>query len=555
MIRSFYFIFCLWYLIAAKPNILIFIVDDLGVGDVGCFGNSTINTPNIDKLCLSGVKFNHSLAAASLCTPSRSALLTGRYAIRDGMVPRTENTAPVFIHTSASGGLPKNSITFGHILKERNYTNGYFGKWHLGVHCEEKDFCHFPLSHGFDYFFGLPLTNLLDCDSKYLKESEVNKKSFLLPPNRYIIEFSICGIFTVFLLPRSVLRLLLTVFLSMYVIFWAWHIIGILIYQQLNCILMRNYDVVQQPVQLENLTLSLTSEVKNFITRYQHQTFMAVVAYHNVHVALASSPNFKGKSKHGKYGDNVEEVDWSIGEILKALDELNLSNNTFIYFTSDHGPALYMTVDGEYHGGSKGILKGGKGSCWEGGIRVPTIIKWSGVLPSGLVYEMPTSGLDLFPTVVALSGASPLDSIIDGENIVSLLTDQHERFLFHYCNAILHAVTYSSPSLSYTKSRIWKLHFITQKWVNGTENSVGNRLSCDGDIHIEPLLYELEVDPSESQPVNNLTIIYKIIVGTIYDAVKSHQETLHPVEDQLSVVKNTFSFKRQMCCNKPYCYC
>lgn len=141
----------------SSPNIVIFIADDLGIGDVGCYGNDTLRTPNIDSMCNRGLKLNHNLAAESVCTPSRAALLTGRYAVRYGLTSSSLSEKRVIISASSSSGIPSNITNFAELLKTKNYTNGYFGKWHVGLHSDDKDFSYSPLNRGFDYYFGMPL--------------------------------------------------------------------------------------------------------------------------------------------------------------------------------------------------------------------------------------------------------------------------------------------------------------------------------------------------------------------------------------------------------------
>ncbi|CAG2123135.1 unnamed protein product, partial [Medioppia subpectinata] len=144
-----------------KPNIVILIADDLGIGDVSSFGNTSLITPNIDRIGREGALLTHHVTAASVCTPSRSAFLTGRYPVRTGMASAARNR--VFLFVAAKGGLPSNETTFAKVLKTQDYATALIGKWHLGNDCEVKgDACHHPLNHGFDYFYGIPLTNLKD---------------------------------------------------------------------------------------------------------------------------------------------------------------------------------------------------------------------------------------------------------------------------------------------------------------------------------------------------------------------------------------------------------
>lgn len=540
----------------SSPNIVIFIADDLGIGDVGCYGNDTLRTPNIDSMCNRGLKLNHNLAAESVCTPSRAALLTGRYAVRYGLTSSSLSEKRVIISASSSSGIPSNITNFAELLKTKNYTNGYFGKWHVGLHSDDKDFSYSPLNRGFDYYFGMPLTNLLDCD--FAVGSELLPTPMLkFPKTEFFLPFVLAAVVITFsfLFP---LRKLLLLMLWLYIALWLLHILNMLLSRQLNCILLKNNELVEQPVRIETLTNKLTIEVESFIEKHQNHPFMAVVSYHKVHAALATSKEFDGQSKHGKYGDNVEEMDASVGRILNTLQRFNLTESTFVYFTSDHGPALYMFVDGELHGGSKGIFKGGKGSSWEGGIRVPTVVMMPGKIPAGIIYDKPTSALDLFPTLLSLAGVSmPSNDIFDGKDISVILEGGNlnkNRCFFHYCGIRLQAVT-CAPK--YTK-HIWKLHYEIQKWDNGTEICDLNICPCFGDrveVFKTPLLFNLQSDPGENNPLDSSSLDYKEVLSFIAGMVTDHTSMLSPVESQLSAVKNSFSLKRQMCCNYPFCSC
>ncbi|XP_072599688.1 steryl-sulfatase isoform X2 [Vulpes vulpes] len=430
---------------APRPNFVLLMADDLGIGDPGCYGNTTLRTPNIDRLAAEGVKLTQHLAASPLCTPSRAAFMTGRYPIRSGMA--SQSFIGVFIFSASSGGLPTSEITFAKLLKNQGYSTGLIGKWHLGTNCHNKtDFCHHPLSHGFDYFHGIPVTNLRDCKPG---EGSVFTRGIR------VLVFIPLQIIAITLLTLVVLKCLGLLHVPPVVFFCllclAAMILGLLLcflhyFRPLNCFLMRNYEITQQPLSYDSLTQRLTADAAQFIRRNAGTPFLLLLSYLHVHTALFSSPDFAGRSQHGAYGDAAEELDWSVGQILNVLDELKLANNTLVYFTSDQGAHVEeVTTKGEIHGGSNGIYKGGKANNWEGGIRIPGILRWPGVIQAGLVIDEPTSNMDIFPTVAKLAG-SPLleDRIIDGHDLMPLLQGktQHSdhEFLFHYCNFYLNAV-------------------------------------------------------------------------------------------------------------------
>ncbi|TRY88090.1 hypothetical protein DNTS_000668 [Danionella cerebrum] len=452
---------------AAKPNFVFMMVDDLGIGDLGCYGNTTIRTPNIDRLALEGVKLTQHIAAAPLCTPSRAAFLTGRYPIR-------------------SGGLPQEEITVAKAVKEQGYSTAIFGKWHLGLNCENStDHCHHPNSHGFDYFYGTVMTHLRDC--------------------------------------------------------LAVSLFGVVLYTfpNLNCFVMRGTEIVEQPYTSENLTQRMTREAIEFLER--------------------------GKSKHGLYGDAVMEVDWSVGQIMLTLERLNLKENTLVYLTSDQGPHLEeISNRGEMHGGYSGIYRAGKSTNWEGGIRVPGILHWPGILPAGKVIQEPTSNMDIFPTVLTLAGAPiPNDRVIDGHDLMPLLQGQVERseheFMFHYCNAELNAVRWHPTN----STSIWKAFFFTPNFYPENSSACFHTHICLCikpfiTVHDPPLLYDLAKDPSESHtltPDNEPQ--FHSVIEVIRAAVRHHTQSLISVPVQVSPMQIVWKPWLQPCCSSftQLCHC
>ncbi|RWS22912.1 steryl-sulfatase-like isoform X1, partial [Leptotrombidium deliense] len=238
----------------AQTNFVIFLADDLGYGDTGAFGNTTLSTPNIDKLAENGVKFTHHLAAASLCTPSRAALLTGRYPIRYGMA--SERVNRVFLFTAMRGGLPHSEITFTKLLQQSNYSTALIGKWHLGGPNND------PLNHGFDYFYGLPLTNLKDFGDD---NSSVVLSNF--PYFYYCLSTIACIGISCALLLYKWKRLTKT---TMFLLILSIIVPGTLLLFQLsikrlNSILMRNTTVIEQPINLVSLNRRFVKESNNFI--------------------------------------------------------------------------------------------------------------------------------------------------------------------------------------------------------------------------------------------------------------------------------------------------
>ncbi|XP_066032553.1 arylsulfatase D-like isoform X2 [Chamaea fasciata] len=429
----------------SKPNFLLILADDLGIGDVGCYGNDTIRTPNIDGLAKDGVRLTQHIAAAAVCTPSRAAFLTGRYPIRSGMASSTQQQ--VLFWNGGSGGLPPNETTFAKILYQQGYSTALVGKWHMGVNCKTRhDHCHHPLNHGFDYFYGMPFTLVNECQDT--DDPELAKS--LQETYWFYTQMIILAVFTL------VIGKLVNLFPVKWKIIFCLAICGLLHFlswfssygftKYWNCILMRNHDITEQPMNLQKTTSNMLKEAITFIERNKHRPFLLFVSLLHVHTPLITTEKFQGRSRHGLYGDNVEEMDWMVGRLLDVIDKKDLKNTTFIYFASDHGGFLEAHRGNSQLGGWNGIYKGGKGmGGWEGGIRVPGIVRWPGVLPAGTVIDEPTSLMDIYPTVVQLAGgAVPQDRVLDGHTLLPLLqgTEQHSRheFLFHYCGVFLHAV-------------------------------------------------------------------------------------------------------------------
>uniref|UniRef100_A0A480U8A7 Arylsulfatase E isoform X2 n=1 Tax=Sus scrofa TaxID=9823 RepID=A0A480U8A7_PIG len=429
---------------ASRPNILLLMADDLGIGDLGCYGNHTIRTPNIDRLAADGVMLTQHLAAASLCTPSRAAFLTGRYPLRSGMVSSTGSRVLQWV--AASGGLPPNETTFAKILKDKGYVTGLVGKWHLGLNCESsEDHCHHPLNHGFDLFYGMPFSMMGDC-----LPSDISEKRVILERQVNVC----CHIVALAALTLALGKLtrltpgswtpVVCSALAAALLFLCSCVLSPLI-AHADCFLMRNRTITEQPMRFHRTTALMLREVSSFLKRNKQGPFLLFVSFLHVHSPLITTEPFRGRSLHGRYGDNVEEMDWMVGQVLDVLDTEGLSNGTLVYFSSDHGGSLEAHFGNQQYGGWNGIYKGGKGmGGWEGGIRVPGIFRWPGVLPAGRVIQEPTSLMDVFPTVVQLGGGQvPHDRVIDGRDLLPLLlgTVQHSdhEFLMHYCERFLHA--------------------------------------------------------------------------------------------------------------------
>uniref|UniRef100_A0A3Q4HCD5 Steroid sulfatase (microsomal), isozyme S n=1 Tax=Neolamprologus brichardi TaxID=32507 RepID=A0A3Q4HCD5_NEOBR len=470
-------------------------------------------TPNIDQLAKEGVKLTHHIAAASLCTPSRAAFLTGRYPVRSV-------TEKIFCFFFLSAG-----------------------KWHLGLNCKSRgDHCHHPNNHGFSYFFGIPLTNLRDCQPGHGTVFQFHKHL----PYRTM---GIVLLTAVVLHYRGVIgRRSILSFMFLLLSVTGVVVAFIMAVPYLNCVLLRDHSIVEQPYKSENMTQRMVHEAVGFIERYWN----SAPGGKRIHV---KQPAGLPHTKEGNPG--TEETHLVFEDLMETLDRLGLRGKTLVYLTSDQGAHLEeISARGDAHGGSNGIYKAGKSTNWEGGIRVPGILRWPGKIPGGRQIDEPTSNMDLFPTVVQLSGASvPEDREIDGHDLMDLLqgraaSSKHE-FLFHYCSANLNAVRWHPQN----SSSVWKAFYFTPNFYPEDKTACFHTLTCFCTpeyvtFHDPPLLFDLSKDPSESTPLTPDTEpAFHFVLATMQEAVKMHRRSLKPVESQLSPANLMWKPWLQPCCS------
>ena len=443
------FLACTSYSATDKPpNVIIIFCDDLGYGDLGAYGHPTIHTPNLDRMVQEGQKWTNFYAAASVCTPSRAALLTGRLPIRNGMC----NDQRRVLFPDSAGGLPADEITIAEALKSKGYATACIGKWHLG-HLRQ----YLPTSNGFDSYFGIPYSNDMD------RTVEWDMKAFFDPKIEY----------------------------------W-------------NVPLMRNEKIIERPADQTTITKRYTEEAISFIKKSKDTPFFLYLAHNLPHVPLFASKDFLDKSLRGLYGDVVEEIDWGVGRILDTLREEGLVKNTLVVFTSDNGPWLLFNE----HGGSAGLLRDGKGTTWEGGMREPTIFWWPGRIKPGTVTDI-GSTMDLFTTTCKLVGAEvPGDRVIDGVDLQPALFGtggSPRKTMFYYRGTKLYAV----------RKGQFKAHFFTKTaYVSNAKETQ----------HDPPLLFHLGHDPSERFDVSQ---DHPEVIADIRREVKQHLAKLSPGPDQL----------------------
>lgn len=382
---------------SGPPNLVLIFCDDLGYGDLSCYGGK-IATPNLDRLAKQGMRFTQALSANPVCSPSRAALLTGRYPTRVGV--------PIVLFPKDSTGLQAEEQTLAQLCKQAGYRTHCVGKWHLG-HTHPN----LPTDKGFDGYFGIPYSN--DMSPRWLMDGE---------------------------------------------------------------------KVLEQEVGLEELTPRYTARAVQFVEDSKGKPFFLYMPHTYPHVPLGASSRFRGKSTHGIYGDVLQELDWSVGQVLEALRRTGAEQNTLVLFSSDNGP---------WFQGSPGPLRGRKGMTWEGGVRVPLLARWPGRIRAGAVSEALVSLLDVVPTFVAAAGLSKPRLPGDGVDLLPVLTGRQRTV------ARQPLLYFDGWNLQCVRDGDWKLHFARYNNVTYSPAPAGGRKN----LRIRPELYNLAADPDESYDV------------------------------------------------------
>ena len=429
------------------PNFVILFADDLGYGDLSSYGHPSIRTPNLDAMAAQGQRWTDFYAAAPVCSPSRGALLTGKLPNRSGLYGRRTQV----LFPDMSGGMSDEQVTIAEALRELGYATGIFGKWHLG-HQPDR----LPTRHGFDIWSGLPYSNDMN------RLNEVGYEAYFSPRSEY----------------------------------WD---VPLMQSQSMG----REYrdQVLERPANQETLTRRSTQLAQEFIARHSDRPFFLYVPYSMPHTPLFTGPEFAGSSLAGRYGDVIEEIDWSVGEIRRSLESAGVAEDTLVVFSSDNGPWLSMRNDR----GSAGPFRNGKGSTFEGGIRVPGVMWWPGSIQPGVVRDI-GSVMDLFPTLLALAGGTTED-ILDGVDLrATLLRGEPGRreVLAHYRAGELFAL----------RKGPYKIHLIT-------EGAYG--FGPERTEHETPLLYHLGEDPGESW---DLAAERPEVLAEMIEAVREHQASM-----------------------------
>jgi arylsulfatase A len=450
-VAIFFFLLATMTVAAERPNFLVIFADDLGYGDLGCYGHPTIKTPHLDRMAREGMRFTQFYSAAEVCTPSRAALLTGRLPPRSGMCGQQRRV----LFPGSKGGLPASELTIAELLKKQGYATACIGKWHLG-HLPEF----LPGKHGFDYYFGIPYSNDMD----RVQSAPAGRAAFLAPKSEY----------------------------------W-------------NVPLIRNTEEIERPADQHTVTRRYAEEASRFIREHKDQPFFVYVPHTMPHVPLFASAAFEGQSRRGLFGDVVEELDRAVGTVLQTLRDEKLAEKTLVIFTSDNGPWLTQSEQG----GTAGLLKDGKGSTWEGGMREPAIAWRPGTVPAGAVSAELGSTLDLLPTFCALAGVTaPKDRPLDGYDLTPALAGgkSPRREMYFYRAYELMAVRLGP----------WKVHFQTQAGYG----------QAQAEKHEPPLLFNLEVDPGERY---NVAAKHSAVIAEINALVEKHRAGLQPAESQVDL--------------------
>lgn len=422
---------------ADTPNVIIVFADDQGYQDLGCYGSPNVKTPNIDSLAQQGVRYTSYYSGYCVCSASRATLMTGCYQPRLNI--------PGVLGPRSKTGLHPDEVTIADLLKGKGYATMCVGKWHLGDRAETL-----PTAQGFDHYFGIPYSNDMarikgwgngpDDLDKIWKEKK-----------------------------------------------WD-------IYQN---DLYRDEQSVESPVNQVTLTDRYTETAVDFIERNKDQPFFLYMPHTMPHVPLFVSEDRYQRDPHEAYRLTIEHIDWSVGQLLKKLDELDIAENTLVIYTSDNGPWLSK----KHHGGSALPLRDGKGTTYEGGMRVPGIARWPGKIPAGKVSDEVLGSVDLLPTIAAITGSELPDHPIDGVDVSQLLFEpsspspRRQSGYFYYRNNNIEAVRQAK----------WKLRMTGKK----------------NDQQIE--LYDLDEDISESR---NLAEQHPQVVARLRKLAESYDADL-----------------------------
>ncbi|MED5254512.1 MAG: sulfatase [Chloroflexota bacterium] len=433
---------------ASKPNVIIIFADDLGYGDLGCYGSKINETPTLDKMADEGKKFSNFYVSSPVCSPSRASLMTGCYPQRisfgtfDGLR---------VLFPGQGIGLSNEEKTVAKTFKESGYSTKIIGKWHCG---DQEEFL--PTNHGFDSYFGIPYSNDMGRQVK-IKDYIPNDSSL-----HKITEWD-----------RPPLPL------------------------------VRDKEVIQEQPDQRSIAERYTEDAVKFMRENKEKPFFLYLAHMQVHLPLYAAEKFVKESKNGDYGACVASIDWSTKVIFDELKELGIDENTIVIFTSDNGSRL------QNQGGSNGNLRGGKGQTWDGGQRVPCIIRWPGKINEGQQTDALSTTMDFLPSITKLIGGNLPSKKIDGIEMSDLFfsnenSSKRDSFLY-----------YNEDELEAIRYKNWKLHFKKE------DKLINELYDLDNDISEKVNLYS-----SHKEIVSKLSILadeFRKSLGDKYLDIKGEE--------------------------------
>jgi arylsulfatase A len=450
----------------APPNVVIIYVDDMGWADVECYGGTHVKTPHLNQMAADGRMFSDFYVAQPVCSASRIAMLTGCYPNRVGIAGA--------LGPWSRNGIHDDETTIAEMLKAKGYATAAFGKWHLGF---QEQFL--PTNHGFDEYSGIPYSNdMWPLHPDLMKLNEATRKRRAGYPN-------------------------------------------LVVYEDTKIV-----DPVVTPDDQQSFTTDFTERAVDFIDRHANEPFFVYLAHPMPHVPLYVGSDRDGATGLGIYADVIGEIDWSVGQVMDTLQRHDLTDNTLVIFASDNGPWLSY---GD-HAGQTGGLREGKGTTWEGGVRVPCIMQWPGVIPAETVCGDPMMTIDLLPTIAEFTGGDLPASKIDGRSAAGIVrgdvdaTSPQEAYFFYYHNNHLEAM----------RSGSWKLHFPHQyRTMNGRPPGRNGLPKPYQQAMTGLELYDLRDDPNETTDVagENPDVVASLMA--MADAMRSE------LGDALTNVKGT----------------
>ena len=456
------------------PNVVVIFIDDMGYADINPFGATEYQTPNLNRMADEGRRFTDFVVSSAVCSASRSALLTGCYHVRVGISGA--------LGPKSNIGLNADEVTLAELCKSQGYATAAYGKWHLGHHPK-----FLPNRHGFDEYYGIPYSN----DMWPLHPGAVATRQ--KNPNAEI--------------PWAALPMI-----------------------EADRDGYRIVNPEMTPDDQSLMTKQFTNRAVDFIRRNKDQPFFVYLPHPMVHVPLYASKDFQGKSGAGLFGDVVMEVDWSVGQIMKTVEELGIAEDTLVIFTSDNGPWLSYGN----HAGQANPLREGKGTMFEGGYREPTLMWWKGKIPAGTHCDQLCSTIDILPTLASLIGADLPSHRIDGKNIRGLMLGDssvkspHEAFYCYYGGGQLQAV----------RNDRFKLVFPHQyRTLDGRAGGVDGLPAKYQQQNIGLSLFDLDQDVSES------TNVYDKYPDVVAELTQAADQARSDLGDRLT--KSEGSGKRQ----------